>query len=231
MSDKDGLLGLNGHCPTQPQATTFRLTYMLEQTEWKLLGIHVAMKKMPAAAVSDPSTLMNQSGPAKADRLNVLAAENGGQVVFCSSQYNQTTWGAENLIDGQLGSGHGYANQHSKPVEVVFALPAAETLTQSDSVLTPIPWNRLTGGPRTLPLRCPPRDPNRGLRPLANSPCTTTWARQKRSRLLTNASTLQLFRRNTSSCGFFPTMAAVVILNWENSKHIQLRNRNFHIHC
>ena len=128
--DKDGLLKLNGHCPTQPQATTFRLTYMLEQTEWKLLGIHVAMKKMPAAAVSDPSTPMNQSGLPKADRLNVLAAENGGRVVFCSSQYNQTTWGAENLIDGQLGSGHGYANQHSKPVEIVFALPAAETLTQ-----------------------------------------------------------------------------------------------------
>ena len=128
--DKDGLLKLNGYCPTQPQATTFRLTYMLEQTEWKLLGIHVAMKKMPETAVSDPSTPINQSGPPKAKRLNVLATENGGRVVFCSSQYNQTTWGAENLIDSQLGSGHGYANQHSKPVEIVFALPAAETLTQ-----------------------------------------------------------------------------------------------------
>ena len=128
--DKDGLLKLNGHCPTHPQATTFRLTYMWEQTEWKLLGIHVAMKKMPAAAVSDPSTPMNQSGPPKADHLNVLAAENGGRVVLCSSQYNQTTWGAENLIDGQLGSGHGYANQHNKPVEIVFTLSAAETLTQ-----------------------------------------------------------------------------------------------------
>jgi hypothetical protein len=128
--DKDGLLKLNGHCPTQPQATTFRLTYMQEQTEWKLLGIHVAMKKMPGVEVSGPSTPAKRSGAPKADRLNVLAAENGGRVVFCSSQYNQTSWGAENLIDGQLGSEHGYANQHSKPVEIVFALPATETLTQ-----------------------------------------------------------------------------------------------------
>ena len=128
--DKKGLLKLNGHCPTQPQATTFRLTYMVEQSEWKLLGLHVAMKKMPAAAVSDPSTPMSQSGAAKAGRLNVLASENGGRVVFSSSQYNKTTWGPENLIDGQLGSGHGYANQHNKPAEIVFALPAAEILTQ-----------------------------------------------------------------------------------------------------
>ncbi len=128
--DKDGRLKLNGQYPTQPQATTFRLTYILEQTEWKLLGIHVAMKKMPAAAASDPSMPMAQSGPSKTDRLNVLAAENGGRVVFCSSQYNQTAWGAGNLIDSQLGDGHGYANQHGKPVEIVFALPAAEFLTQ-----------------------------------------------------------------------------------------------------
>jgi hypothetical protein len=128
--DKKGLLQLNGYCPTQPQATTFRLTYMVEQSKWKLLGIHVAMKKIPSAAVSDPSTPMIQSGAAKVDRLNVLAPENGGRVVFSSSQYNQTTWGPENLIDGQLGSGHGYANQHNKPAEIVFALPAAETLTQ-----------------------------------------------------------------------------------------------------
>jgi hypothetical protein len=45
--DKDGLLKLIGHYPTQPQATTFKLTYVNEQAGWKLLSIHVAMKKTP----------------------------------------------------------------------------------------------------------------------------------------------------------------------------------------
>ena len=128
--DKDGLLKITGHFPSQPEATTFRLTYMMEQPEWKLLGIHVAMKKMPTAAASDPSPPIKPGGPAKAGQWNVLAAENGGRVIFCSSQYNQTTWSAQNLIDGQLGRGHGYANLYGKPVEIVFALPKAETLAR-----------------------------------------------------------------------------------------------------
>ncbi len=45
--NKDGILRFRGHFPTQPEATTFRLSYIQEQTDWKLLGIHVAMKKMP----------------------------------------------------------------------------------------------------------------------------------------------------------------------------------------
>jgi hypothetical protein len=45
--DKDGILKVSGYYPTQPEATTFRLSYILEQNDWKLLGIHVAMKKMP----------------------------------------------------------------------------------------------------------------------------------------------------------------------------------------
>jgi hypothetical protein len=45
--DQEGLLKLVGHYPTRPQATTFRRAYIHEQTAWKLLGIHVAMKKAP----------------------------------------------------------------------------------------------------------------------------------------------------------------------------------------
>ncbi len=45
--DKDGLLKFSGYYPTQPEATTFRLTYIQEQNDWKLLGINVAMKKIP----------------------------------------------------------------------------------------------------------------------------------------------------------------------------------------
>jgi hypothetical protein len=61
---------------------------------------------------------------------NVLSTENGGQVVFCSSQYNQTSWGADNLIDGELGTKHGYASRNTDPVEIVFSLPRIETITQ-----------------------------------------------------------------------------------------------------
>ena len=42
--DKNGLLKLDGYCPTQPDTTTFGLTYIMEQTGWKLLGINVSMK-------------------------------------------------------------------------------------------------------------------------------------------------------------------------------------------
>jgi len=45
--DREGLLKLIGHYSTTPQRTTFRLTYIHEQASWKLLGIHVAMKKAP----------------------------------------------------------------------------------------------------------------------------------------------------------------------------------------
>jgi len=116
--DKDGILKFGGHYPTQPEATTFRLTYIQEQNDWKLLGINVAMKKIPRA----DNRLSN--------KINVLLAENGGQVVFCSSQYDQTSWGAQNLIDGKLDHGHGYASKNRNAAEIVFAIPKTETITQ-----------------------------------------------------------------------------------------------------
>ncbi|MBW2093681.1 MAG: hypothetical protein JRI80_02225 [Deltaproteobacteria bacterium] len=45
--DQEGLLKVKGHYPTRPQRTTFSLTYIHERASWKLLGIHVAMKKAP----------------------------------------------------------------------------------------------------------------------------------------------------------------------------------------
>jgi hypothetical protein len=117
-TDKDGILKFSGHYPTQPEATTFRLTYIQEQNDWKLLGIHVAMKKMP------------QNDNRLSDKINVLCAENGGQVIFCSSQYNQTSWGAQHLIDGKLGRGHGYASKNRNSAEIIFAIPKTETIVQ-----------------------------------------------------------------------------------------------------
>ena len=116
--DKDGILKFSGHYPTQPEATTFRLTYIQEQNDWKLLGINVAMKKIPRV----DNRLSN--------KINVLCTENGGQVVFCSSQYDQTSWGAQNLIDGKLDHGHGYASKNRNAAEIVFAIPKTETITQ-----------------------------------------------------------------------------------------------------
>jgi hypothetical protein len=42
--DSDGLLDVEGHFPTTPEATTFKLKYLYEKPEWRLLGINVAMK-------------------------------------------------------------------------------------------------------------------------------------------------------------------------------------------
>jgi len=64
------------------------------------------------------------------DKINVLSAENGGQVIFCSSQYNQTSWGAQHFIDGKLGHGHRYASKNRNSAEIIFAIPKTETITQ-----------------------------------------------------------------------------------------------------
>ncbi|MGB5615338.1 MAG: discoidin domain-containing protein [Desulfobacterales bacterium] len=116
--NKDGVLKILGHYPTQPQATTFRLIYLQEQNKWKLSGIRVAMEKR------------SQIDKQQSQKTNLLFAENGGQVVFCSSQYNQTSWGADNLIDGELGTNHGYASRNTEPAEIVFSLPKIETIAQ-----------------------------------------------------------------------------------------------------
>ena len=116
--DKDSILKFSGHYPTQPEATTFRLTYIREKNDWKLLGIKVAMKKIP------------KDDNRQSDKSNVLFAENGGQVIFCSSQYNQTSWGAQNLIDGELGNGHGYASKNRNAAEIIFAIPKTETIRE-----------------------------------------------------------------------------------------------------
>lgn len=133
--DKDGILKFSGHYPTQPEATTFRLTYIQEQKDWKLLGIRVAMEKMP----QDDNRLSN--------KFNVLCTENGGQVVFCSSQYNQTSWGAQNLIDGKLDDGHGFASKNRNAAEIVFAIPKTKTITKlcfnPYTVESPKTWAKL----------------------------------------------------------------------------------------
>ena len=105
--DKEGLLKIDGHCPTRPEEIAFKLTYVQEQDHWKLLGIHVAMKEPPQAAASETQGMAPRSDSRSSKGLNVLAAENGCRVLSCSSQYNATSWGARNLIDGQLGPKHG----------------------------------------------------------------------------------------------------------------------------
>ncbi len=41
LIDSDGVLNLAGHFPTTPAWVTFRLRYLREAGEWKLLGIQV----------------------------------------------------------------------------------------------------------------------------------------------------------------------------------------------
>ena len=116
----NGELILKGYFPTQPNQVDFEQKYIYERPDWKLIGFHVnvAMKEMAQ---------VDEQRPQKA---NLLSTENGGQVVFCSSQYNQTSWGADNLIDGELGRKHGYASRNTEPAEIVFSLPKIKTITQ-----------------------------------------------------------------------------------------------------
>lgn len=128
--DADGLLKLSGRYSTRPQEATFRLTYAYEQDDWKLLRIHVSMKEPSESAKTSIPKAVAPDKSQRIGKINVLAAENGGQVVSCSSQYNSTSWGARNLIDGQLGSNHGYASRNREPAEIVFSLSKTETLSQ-----------------------------------------------------------------------------------------------------
>lgn len=128
--DADGLLKLHGRYPTRPQETTFRLSYVYEQDAWKLLSIHVSMKEPSTADKTSTPKVVGPHKGQRAGKINVLANKNGGRVIACSSQYNSTSWGARNLIDGQLGSNHEYASRNREPAEIVFALSKTETLSQ-----------------------------------------------------------------------------------------------------
>jgi Ca-activated chloride channel family protein len=61
---------------------------------------------------------------------NVLVEENGGKLVYFSSQYNDTDWSAKNLIDGKVGKDNGYCAKDNKPTEIVFVLSSVSTITQ-----------------------------------------------------------------------------------------------------
>lgn len=64
---------------------------------------------------------------------NVFSEEVGGKILYVSSQYDEQDWGAKNLIDGQLGSAHGYSSKsiskESPPPEILFVMPKVLTIT------------------------------------------------------------------------------------------------------
>jgi hypothetical protein len=61
--------------------------------------------------------------------INVLAAKSGTKVILASSQYNTSSWGAKNLIDGKLGSGHQYCSGGNEPQDIVFELPRSAVVS------------------------------------------------------------------------------------------------------
>lgn len=61
---------------------------------------------------------------------NVLAAENGGKLVYTTTQYDDGGWAARNLIDGKLGAGHEYCTQPNTSAEMVFVLPKTAKIIQ-----------------------------------------------------------------------------------------------------
>lgn len=48
--NSDGVLVVKGTYPTKPSKFSFQLKYIYEDTEWKLLGIHIDLKNDPDAA-------------------------------------------------------------------------------------------------------------------------------------------------------------------------------------
>jgi hypothetical protein len=61
---------------------------------------------------------------------NVLAVDNGGKLVYFTSQYDDGGWAARNLIDGKLGQDHQYASAGNTPTEVCFVLPEVKKIVQ-----------------------------------------------------------------------------------------------------
>ncbi len=60
--------------------------------------------------------------------INVLAAKQGTRVVAFTSEYS-SSWKADNLIDGRVGTQHQYASRHAEPQEIVFELPRTATVS------------------------------------------------------------------------------------------------------
>jgi len=54
--DSDGLLVVNGYYPTKPNKVTFKLTYINESSEWKLLGINVQVVPVADKTGKAPTT-------------------------------------------------------------------------------------------------------------------------------------------------------------------------------
>lgn len=63
----------------------------------------------------------------------------GSRVLSYSSQYNSSTWAADNLIDGGVGSSLGWASSYNAPFphEIVFELPQAVSWSIDKLVIDP----------------------------------------------------------------------------------------------
>ncbi len=69
-------------------------------------------------------------GSETSEMKNILAAANGGKVIHFTSQYDDTSWAAKNLIDGKVGENHGYASESNAPAEILFQLPQRKKISR-----------------------------------------------------------------------------------------------------
>jgi VWFA-related protein len=92
------------------------------------------LAKETAAPPAPPAAMKEAAKPAAQAqamaKLNVLAAAQGTQILFATSQYDDSAWAANNLIDEAIGENHGYAASDRKPQEILFQLPKTAMISQ-----------------------------------------------------------------------------------------------------
>lgn len=94
----------------------------------------------PPATETKPAAPPPSSAAAAKPSINVLAASQGTQILFITSQYNDSDWAAARLIDEAIGEAHGYSSKDASPQEILFELP--KTAILSSAVIDPYTTER-----------------------------------------------------------------------------------------
>ncbi len=77
--------------------------------------------------------LSESGGPMK--HVNLAASENGAKVAKSTSEYDKTTWAANNLIDG--GTNKGWSSNSKNPQEILIELPGEQPSVVSAVAINP----------------------------------------------------------------------------------------------
>lgn len=127
-----------------------------------------------------------QSAPVAGQQISSLAAlDNGGHVVFFTSQYDSSSWKIENLIDGSSDSG--WASQNAFPQAVVLAFQDNKLATIEDILINPYTREASTNWAKEIEIQVSTTYPFRDFRSLGQF----TVKNEGRSQLLPLAEPVQ----------------------------------------